>query len=272
MTTPCQACGAETGHFYDCPIHGLPPPAPATPMEVPSNPGFARARRFALPIALGVMLLVAFTPLRFLLGLFFAMWLHELGHATTAWLCGSFAVPIPWMTFGGHERDFPFIGLELAGLGAWGFFRRAHLKWVLGIGALLLVGLLLPVRTMETLVVFGGDGGALVWSTLLMLTVHLPDGARLSRGGLRWGFLTIGAGAFAAVFAQWLSAWRDVAEIPFGSIEGVGLSDASRLVDVYGWSEHRLVTSYLALAGICLVVLVVAQVLALRRVSVAPKG
>ena len=264
----CAQCGAERGHFFDCPIGGLPPPSPAVAQPVPAiDVPFGQARRFALPLVLGVMLLVAWTPARFVLQLFFAMWLHELGHAATAWLCGAFAVPLSWVTLGGSERSAVFIALELAGLGAWGFFRRAHLPLVGTLGALLLAGLLLPARAMETLVIFGGDGGALVLGTLLMLTVFLPDDARLSRGGLRWGFLVIGAGGFSAVLVQWLRAWRDADEIPFGRIEGVGLSDPSRLVDGAGWGAHQLVMRYLGLGLACLAVLLAAQVLAARKTA-----
>jgi hypothetical protein len=232
--------------------------------ERPTEPSFSRARRLALPVVLIGLLLLAYTPVRMALALFFAMWLHELGHAATAWLCGSVAMPLPWVTYGGEERSFFFIALEFAGLAAWGFFRRDHRPIVAVLGVLLLLGVLVPARTMRMLVVFGGDGGAMVLGTLLMLTVFLPDHWRLSKGGLRWGFLVIGAGAFAGVFQPWLAAWRDPDEIPFGHIEGVGLSDPSKLVDQFGWSEPQLVHRYLALGFTCLAVLLVAQVLAAR--------
>jgi hypothetical protein len=244
------------------------PPKSAERVDAPltaKSPDFERARRLALPVVLGVMVLVAFTPLRFLLSIFFAMWLHEFGHAATAWLCGSMAVPLPWVTFGGESRSVAFVALEVAALGAWGFFKRAHLPVVAGLGVLLIIGVLLPVRTVQMLVTFGGDGGALVLGTVLMLSVFLPDDARLSRGGLRWGFLTIGAGAFATVLATWVDARRDPGEIPFGSIEGVGLSDASKLVEVYGWSERALINRYLGLAAACVLVLVIVNFLRVRR-------
>lgn len=78
---------------------------------------------------------------------------------------------------------------------------------------------------------------------------------RIARGGLRWGYLVIGAGAFMDAFITWVRAWRDVAELPFGRSESSGLSDALRLVDVSGWSETNLVRSFLLLGAVCLTVL-----------------
>lgn len=258
MATPCPACGAERGHFYDCPIEGAPavsaPPEAVAPLV---EPDFPRARWLALPITLGAMLLVAFTPLRFVLAVLFGMWLHEAGHAAAAWLTGAPAVPLPWVTLGGHERSVLFIALELAALGAWLHFKRTHWRRVAGVAAALLLGLALPRSTADVFILFAGDGGALVLGTLLMLAVFLPDESRLSRGALRWGWLVIGAGAFASTVVTWLRAVRDRDEIPFGRIEGVGLSDPSRLVDEHGWTPAGLVRAYLALAAVCLLVLAV---------------
>lgn len=261
----CEACGAGTGHFYDCPIGGMqtvaPAAAPQVPLDAPSDGGveLERALLFALPVVLLGAWLINLTGVGAMLTrIVFAMWLHELGHATTGWLCGSFAIPAPWVTWGGHERSVFFVLVEFGALGFWAWRRRDHVKFVAPLAVLLLIGLVLPAKTMDALVTFDGDGGALVFGTLLMATVFLPPSARLAKGGLRWGFLVIGAGAFANVLLAWWRAWRDPAEIPFGAIEGVGLSDPSRLVDLYGWSEHRVVMSYLVLGTVCLLVLATA--------------
>jgi hypothetical protein len=241
-------------------------------LQLPSARTFDRARRIALPLMLGGMVLLAFTPFRFVLQLFFAMWLHEFGHAVTSWFCGSVAVPLPWVTYGGETRSVSFIAIELLALGVWGHFKRSYLPLVITLGVLLLLGVAVSERTMQIMVVFGGDGGALVLGTLFMLTVFLPDEHRLSKGALRWGFLGIGAASFAVTLAVWVEAWRDPDNVPFGHIEGVGLSDPSKLVDVYGWSEPQLVHRYLGLAGVCLAVLVLAQVLALTRARTSAAG
>lgn len=262
----CAQCGAEKGHFFDCPLGGMaslpqsPQPAPLPADDDLATDAdrstFARLRRWALPITLGAaFLLVNVGPFRFVMQVVFAMWLHEFGHAICTWLCGAWAVPLPWVTLSSNERSVFLVLFELGGLGylLWRYRVRA---WPAAVAALALgIGLMLPAKKMEAFIVFGGDGGALVLGTLFMLTVFLPDSSRLSKGALRWGFLVIGAGAFAVVSSQWFAAWRDPAEIPFGMNEGVGLSDATRLVDQLGWTETALVRAYLSLSALCLAVL-----------------
>lgn len=181
------------------------------------------------------------------------MWLHELGHALASWCCGIVAFPLPWLTLSGDARSPVFILLLLATLGILGHRWRREL-WLAV--PLVLLGVLIPFRHATTFITFFGDGGALVLGTVLMLAaMSLPDDVALTRGGLRWGYLVIGAGAFMDVSHTWFAAWRDVAELPFGRSESSGLSDASRLVDLSGWSETTLVRSHLGLAALCLAVL-----------------
>ena len=107
---------------------------------------------------------------------------------------------------------------------------------------------------------FGGDAGNLVFGPLLMLTFHLPREHPIKRRWLHWGFVVIGAFAFCDVANQWWRAAGDVAEIPFGRIDGVGLSDASKLVDHFGWSEAALVRRYNLLSALGLVVFALGHV------------
>lgn len=268
MSGTCPQCGAERGHFFDCPIGGLPKPEPKQDTAPLSPWGEGKtqslnARLIALPIVLVLTLLLSFTGAgRFVLTVLFAMWLHEFGHAISAWLCGAFALPLPWFTIGGASRSVLFMLVEFGSLAylLWRYRARAWPAAVVLI--ILLIGVLIPAGVMEQFIVFSGDGGALVLGTLLMLTILLPDEARLSRGGLRWGFLVIGASAWSVTFTQWFSAWRDPAEIPFGKQEGGALSDATRLVDHYAWSEAGLIRAYLVLSVFCLVAL--AALVALR--------
>lgn len=256
--TPCPSCGADRGHLLGCERGTISiAPPPVTHDEPSLDLDTTRARAWAVPIALAVAGLLAFTgPGSFLLRILFGMWLHEAGHAIASWCCGVFAVPLPWLTLGGGARSPVFIVLLFGGLAALGHRWRRLRPLAAALGGLLLLGILVPFRHATTFIVFSGDGGALVLGTLLMLgAVLLPDDARLSRGALRWGYLAIGAGAFMDAFSTWVKSWRDWAELPFGRSESSGLSDASRLVDVSGWSEQGLVRSYLALGLACLAVL-----------------
>ena len=229
------------------------------------EPDTTRARVLAVPIALAIAAVLAFTgPGSFFLRVFFGMWLHELGHALASWCCGVFAVPLPWLTLGGQSRSPVFIVLLFGVLG--GLWWRFKWKALAVPAAVLLVGLMVPFRHVTTFIVFSGDGGALVLGASLMVgAMALPDESRLARGALRWGYVVIGAGAFMDAFVTWVKAWRDFAELPFGRSEASGLSDALRLVEESGWSETMLVRSYLSLGLACLVITGGVMIRQLRR-------
>jgi hypothetical protein len=223
----------------------------------------ARLRRFGIPVALAAAwLLVKTGPGHFLLRVFFGMWVHELGHAITAWFCGFPAFPGPWLTPTAQERSYLF-ALVVLGLLVYGATRVRPLAALVALQ--LVCTLLLSSNRAQQLIYFMGDGGALVLGTLLMLTLYAPEGSALKRDWLRWGFLVIGAAAFADAFEQWWSARTDSDRIPFGMNEGAGLSDPSVLSDRFGWSAGQLVHAYVALGVVCLLVMAGVYVYGLRR-------
>ncbi len=189
---------------------------------------------------------------------FLTMMVHEVGHALTGWFCGFAAIPTLWKTLIPAARGtLAPIALAAAEVTVCYVGVKFERRWLLALGIALAV--LQVVGTFgltevqaQTAIIFGGDGGAMVLGTLLMASFFVP---RLRRGGLRWGFVAIGAAAYVDTFATWWSARSDIGVIPFGEIEGVGLSDPSKLTDVYGWSVHRMVERYVALGVGCLVVL-----------------
>jgi hypothetical protein len=232
----------------------------------------ARLRTWAIPVALAVALILVRTgPGHFLLRTFLSMWVHELGHATTAWLCGFLAFPGPWFTPTAEERSLVFGLLVLGALAGGAFWARRDQKpWLFRALVALAVlqlscSLLLSAPRARQLIYFMGDGGCLVLGTLLMLTIYAPHEGEIRKGWLRWGFLVIGAAAFVDAFEQWWSARRDSDRIPFGMNEGAGLSDASVLSDQFGWSADQLVHRYVVLGCVCLVVLAAAWAVARRR-------
>ena len=76
-----------------------------------------RLRTWAIPVALAsAFFLVWAVPS--LVRIFLSMWVHELGHATTAWMCGYLAFPGPWLTPTASRQSLLF---ELLVLGALGF-------------------------------------------------------------------------------------------------------------------------------------------------------
>ncbi|HEX4382701.1 MAG TPA: hypothetical protein VH083_07120 [Myxococcales bacterium] len=225
-----------------------------------------RLRIFGVPVALGLAFLLCAFGARFLLRLFFGMWVHELGHATAAWLCGYLAFPGPWLTPMSAERSHLFSLVLLVAL-IFGAVAKPALRWVfIGlIGLQIVCTGVLSESAAHQLVLFMGDGGCLLLGTLLMLTLYVRPGSALHKGWLRWGFLVIGAAAFADVFSLWWGARTDPDLIPFGMNEGVGLSDPSALSDTYGWSAGVLVHRYVVLGSVCLLVLLSSSLLSLRN-------
>jgi hypothetical protein len=223
-----------------------------------------RLRLFALPVALAVAWLLVNSPMwGSLLRIFLSMWIHELGHAVTAWFCGFPSLPGPWVTRTGDERStlvFLLLATLLGGMSLRGYLTRSRLLMIAGATGLALqfVGTLVlsPWKGLM-LVTFGGDGGCLVLGSLLMTTLYAPRDSALRRGWLHWGYLAIGAAAFMDSFSEWWAARTDFERIPFGEMEGVGLSDASKLVDVYGWGELELIRRYTWLGLACLAALAV---------------
>ncbi|HYX91733.1 MAG TPA: hypothetical protein VE782_09230 [Myxococcaceae bacterium] len=238
-----------------------------------------RLRQWALPVALAAASLLLTTSVgQFLLRIFFGMWVHEVGHAAAAWLCGFPAFPGPWLTPVASQRSLFFALFLAAGLGYWSYRnwrseRRALLAASVGLLGLQFVGtILLSAATARMVIVFAGDGGCLILGSLLMASVYAPEGSVLHRGWLRWGLLVIGAAAFVDVFEQWWASRRDVDRIPFGMNEGAGLSDPSVLSETYHWSTNELVSRCVALGCACLVALLALYVFGWMRARARLRG
>jgi hypothetical protein len=266
QTTECLKCGIIFRRYQAAldanaklaalavPMVQAPPLSPSASVTVQSDAlRELKYRVLALPLALLVARLAVSTGLRMPASML-AMVLHESGHAITAWLTGRWAVPMLWVTMHGDERSWPVV-LTLTSAIAFGGFLAWKMErwgWVCIAGAVLIVQLIfLSLHNPGALIVFGGDGGALVLATILMATFYAPrESALYKKWGLRWGLLVIGALAFMHVFHTWSGPMED---LPFGEIEGVNLSDPSLLTEMYGWSVIQLVDRYVRLATVCLV-------------------
>jgi hypothetical protein len=208
-------------------------------------------RLLALPLALLVARFVAGTSLRIAAGML-TMVLHESGHAITAWLAGHWAVPMLWVTMHGEERSWSIVlflstAIIFGGFLAW---KMERWGWVCAAGALLILQItILSAHHDEALIVFFGDGGAMVLATILMAAFYAPrESALYKNWGLRWGLLVIGALTFMHVYRLWSGP---IENLPFGEIEGVNLSDPSLLTEMYGWNLAQLIERYLLLANFC---------------------
>mgnify|MGYP001545020146 CR=1 FL=1 len=194
--------------------------------------------------------------------IFFGMWLHELGHAVSAWLTGHFAVPGPWKTQIDAERSIKVTLVVLAGLGYLGY-RAWHAEQklkVYALGALALFTLVctfgVPERSAQTAITFFGDAGMMIMGGALVLTFWAKPGTHIHTSWLRWGYLVIGALAYLDGVFTWWPARKDASVIPYGEIEGVGLSDPTKLVDISNWSQQQLIDRYVLVITIVALILV----------------
>ncbi len=224
----------------------------------------------AIPAALALGVLFHYlTP--FLQRTFLAMPIHELGHAAAAWFTGHWAIPTLWKTSVAEERGVVMPLLLAAAIGfmmyrAWQRENRALVGLSAGLLLLQAIGtFVLKAKTAQMLITFGGDGIGMVIATLLMATFFFGKDTQLYKGSLRWGFLAIGAAAFTDMFAVWWAARSDFGTVPFGEMEGIGLSDATKLVDWYGWDTAAMIRRYVGLGLACLAALALVYAWGVRQ-------
>lgn len=231
-----------------------------------------RLRLLAIPLALlGAVVLRMSGAGRFITTAMAAMPVHELGHAVSAWLCGFMAIPTPlWRTAVWDTRSV-LVSLVLLAALAWGARQawRHGRHWLAAVCMLFIVlqawGTLgLDEDRGQAMITFGGDGMGMVIGTLLMTGFACERESALRGSQLRWGLLVIGAIAFVAPFSTWWQARTDVGAIPYGEMEGVALSDPTRLVEEFGWTQQAMVRRYVNLGLACLFVLALAWVAGLR--------
>jgi hypothetical protein len=226
-------------------------------------------RIFALPGALLFGYLANWaTPM---LTTFLAMWLHESGHAITAWFCGYAAFPTAWITLIPAERG-RWISIVLGAAVAVGGYLAYRLErwfWVAVSAAVLVLfvlGNIQPAAHARLLFTFWGEGGAYVLSTILMLSFYARPDAPITRSQVRWGLLILGAMAFWSVYTRWSGGFENIAQFLEDTDERGIPSDMRVLNLEYGWSTFVLINRYRTLGYACLVVLAGAYAAGLLQV------
>jgi hypothetical protein len=200
--------------------------------------------------------------------------LHELGHAVTAWWSGFAAVPTLWKTLIPDSRGVmvPLIVAVATAALIWRGWTSGR-TWLaalgLGLGfCQLIASTVMSVTAAQMWITFGGDAGAMILGTGLMLLFFVGPDSKLREGGLRYGVLAIGAAALVDTLSMWWTARSDPDVIPFGEIEGVGLSDPSKLDEVYNWTVAQIVGRYVTVGACCCALLVGAWAWATWRARV----
>jgi hypothetical protein len=255
----CTECGANKGHLMGCSQASIQIRATAPLLTEPqtsptTTSAFEKYRLFVFPAFYLAMWVLSDTGFgRFVLRTFFGMWLHEFGHAIAAWLTGRWALPMPWLTFS-FDRNIVVSILMFGGAAALIRFGRQHASMTtMALGGVVLLATLLghvvPSSFQEPFVTFGGSAGAMVLGALVSCGFLVRSQLRLFQGGLRWGWLMIGSASWVDATREWWECKTDFALIPFGTLDGRP-TDASRLVDEFGWGAGAMVNRFLLVAVI----------------------
>ena len=194
------------------------------------------------------------------------IWVHEFGHATVAWLSGYQAIPLPfgWTNTSLDQSGFVYFGiLLLFSLLFWsGYRERRRWPMVLAIALVLLqfcMTWVLSSSAYRMLMAFGGIGGEFYISTLLLISFYFPLPNYWQWEFWRYPVAMAAAYTFWHIFDLWRHIQAGQEAIPWGTLwDGVGDAngDMNILSSQYGWTDGRIIHTYMALGNVCLWLLV----------------
>jgi hypothetical protein len=235
-----------------------PEPGPYDPTSFNSR----AVNAIAPPVVAALAILFRMSPLGFLLE-GFHVWVHELGHASVAWMTGHKAVPLPigWTNVEQSQSILVYFGalVLLGALAVYGWRERKPFPVFLAVVLIplqLYMTWRLPEERAHMWMIFGGVGGEFYIAAAMMALFYfnLPDGFKW--GGCRYFFLFIGAASFSETWSFWRDVKRGIEGIPYGSMiggEDDGGGDMNILKDDYGWTQHQIIHAYSHLGDMCLV-------------------
>jgi hypothetical protein len=223
-------------------------------------------KAIAPPLVAALAILFKMTPLGFLLE-GFHVWIHELGHASVAWLSGRPALPLPigWTNVEPIGSAILYLAI-LAALGVlavsgW----RERKAW-----PMILAAALIAAQTFMTWglsedrahlwMIFGGVGGEFYLSAAMVCLFYFEFPEKFRWGSCRYIVLFIGAASFFESYSFWKKVKSGVEGIPYGSMihgEDEGGGDMNILADDYHWTQHQIVLTYNHLADACVAAMIV---------------
>ncbi|MFS8910155.1 hypothetical protein NW841_03305 [Synechococcus sp. H60.3] len=229
------------------------------------------------PAAVVVALLVNNIALLQVLHLPWHIWIHELGHATIAWWSGHRALPLPfgWTSISSQRDPFVYFGILFLLALLFKSAREERIRWLQPLAIVLALlqfymTWLMPNRTKEMLITFGGVGGEFYISTFLIACFYLrlPDRWRWDF----WRFVVLGVAASSLwrSFWQWHRIQKGLASIPWGTLlggQGDAGGDMNRLVDDFGWSADQIIQTYKWLGNLCVLLILCLYVIFLLQMN-----
>lgn len=239
--------------------HSPPAPAAQPPEErvvfdpdlPPFTPLSPRQAALSLPIAVALSFAIHTSTFAKVVVGGARVPLHELGHATMAWLSGYSAVPVPFgVTLRSAERSAGVYAVIAVGIIAatWRLARARAFGWAALFAGLLVVQALCTwattAHTRELLITFGGCAGELVYPAALVALFHLSLPHRLRWDMARWIALAIGAFILVDKTLDWRAARLDHDLIPWGSVMGED-GDMQRLERDHGWEPAVIAARYI---------------------------
>ena len=255
-------------------------PDPPAPLEPPLHPWDPRSfdswrlNVFVPPLVVAFALLIK----RSFLGFFlegFHVWLHELGHATVAWLTGKRALPLPfgWTSVADEKSLFVYFGVLFLLVVLFVAGARERKIWPMLLAVVLALAQAtmtwqLPAHRAQLWLSFGGVGGEFYLAAAMMALFYVQLPEKFKWGACRYVVLFIAAASFSESYTFWKKVKRGTEGIPYGSMingEEDGAGDMNVLHDGYGWTQREIIHTYNHLADACVIaLLVVYLVFALR--------
>ncbi len=196
----------------------------------------------------------------------FHVWIHEVGHASVAWLSARPAVPLPfgWTNVEPNKSLLLYLAFLAAflalGIAGW----RERKAWPMVLSAVLVgtqtyMTWSLSEDRARQWMIFAGVGGEFYLSAAMVCLFYFEFPEKFRWGACRYVVIFIGAASFFQSYSFWKQVKRGTEGIPFGSMingEDDGGGDMNILMEDYRWTQHQIISTYNHLADACLLAVI----------------